>query len=127
MKVYIYRNLGSKYRKSGEVMYSVRDTKTGRVVDHRSFVLLEDVTFRVGKAGQAEVRRTGTKAVHAGVQGTRVPLMTQEGYFELLLEQWIPVYYNPHKVDTFVRLDTFEPIYKAKRAYVSESGVYAQI
>ena len=108
-------------------MYSLKDTKTGRVADRRPFALVEDVTFKVSKAGQARVRRENKKYVHAGVQGTLAPIESIHEFEVTMQGQWIPVYYNPYKVDTFVRKDTLEPIHKAKRVYVGEHGIYAQI
>jgi len=125
MKVYIYRNLGPKFKNT--TMYSLKDTKTGRVADRRPAVLVEDVTFKVSKAGQARVRREQKKYVHAGVQGTVMPLETIHSFEVTMQGQWIPVYYNPYKVDTFIRKDTLEPIHTAKRAYIGEHGIYAQI
>ncbi len=74
----------------------------------------------VQKAGQARVRKTGHKEVHAGVRGELVvdPFLGP-GIMNRLMAGQI-VKYNPYENDTFV-LQNGWPIHKA--AYVLLSSV----
>lgn len=65
MRVDVYFNLHKK-------LWSVRDHKTRRVIEHRRYVALTDVTFHVSPAGNARVRAERKKHVHAWVTGTLV-------------------------------------------------------
>ena len=63
MKVEVYRNLHQK-------CWSVRDCKTGKVVDHVQKIHLEDAELVVRPAGRAKVLREQRKNVHAYSMGT---------------------------------------------------------
>jgi hypothetical protein len=65
MRVSVYFNLHRK-------LFSIRAEEgpaKGRVIGHARGVTLDNVTYHVGKAGQAKVRETGRKNVHATVRG----------------------------------------------------------
>lgn len=64
-RVFVYRNLN----RGG---FSVRGVASGLVVAHAEGVQLADARFRVGEGGRARVLRTGTRNVHAGVEGDLV-------------------------------------------------------
>ena len=51
-------------------MYSLRDKKTRRVVDHQSFIILKDCKFHVSLTGRERVLREKRKNVHAWIEGT---------------------------------------------------------
>lgn len=66
MRVSVYFNLHRK-------LFSVRAEQgpsKGLVIGHAEGVTLDNVTYHVGKAGQAKVRATGQKNIHATVRGT---------------------------------------------------------
>ncbi len=65
MRVYLYWNLHKH-------LFSVRNTKTGLVVDHARRVKMTNVTFAVGQKGRERVLAEGRKNVHAGVRGEQV-------------------------------------------------------
>lgn len=50
-------------------LWSVQDTKTGRVVDRLAHLTVTDATFVVRPAGREKARREGKKNVHAFVVG----------------------------------------------------------
>ena len=60
MKVEVYYNLHRH-------LFSIRHK--GKVIGHRRYVSLSDVTFAVQPAGRKKVLETGQKNVHAFVRG----------------------------------------------------------
>lgn len=96
-KVRMYWNLHKK-------IWSVQDCKTGRVTDHVPALTLADAKFVVRKAGQERVRREGKKNVHAFAVG-HISLNNGTAVFG-----GRKVSYNPYKNDTFVCIDTGEPV-----------------
>lgn len=93
MKVFVYFNLHRK-------MWSVRNVKTGRVIDHTDYIVLTDVTFKVSQAGRQRVLREKKKNVHAGVQGY---VASNEDIKSIrILGKQANVTYNPYKYDSFV-------------------------
>ena len=92
MRSNVYYNLHKK-------CYSIREQ--GLVADHVDSIVLKDCRFNVAPAGQAKVRRTGVKNVHATVSG--IIRFQMEKYFEEYGD-FESITYNPFKYDTFVRL-----------------------
>ena len=94
----VYRNLHLP-----GVVYSLKLSSSGRVVLHSGRLVMKDCTFTVQPAGQARVRKTGSKVVHAGVTGTVVtdPVESAELYARLIRSR-ATAYYNPMVTDTFV-------------------------
>ena len=98
--VFVYRNLNFK---------CLSVMQDGIVRCHVDNIVLEDCEFRVGKKGQAKVRETGSKNVHAKVKGTLVP------YPEDILEmEWDNIYYNPYTCDEFIHQATGTHVKAAK-------------
>jgi hypothetical protein len=89
--IFVYRNLHAK-------CLSVQ--QDGIVRCHVENIVLEDCEFRVGKAGQAKVRETKSKNVHAKVKGHIVP-----NPHDILDMGWTSVYYNPYKTDEFTDME----------------------
>ena len=86
-------------------------------------VALTNVTFIVQPAGHARVRESGMRNVHAFVKGelvsetrNQLPLRNRAG--------WKRAYYNPHKVDSFVDMQTGEALEHATAVYMVGSKVY---
>lgn len=111
MKVEVYKNLHKN-------CWSVRDNKTGKVIDHVNYVHLDDATFVVRPAGRAKVLQEKRKNVHAFIKGTasflsehvdKVPYATQ-------------ICYDPYKYDSFVIADSEEPIFTANTVYLNNKG-----
>jgi hypothetical protein len=85
-KVFIYWNLHKQ-------LWSVKDTKTQKVIGHAESVMLTDCTFKVSEAGRQRVLREKRKNVHAGVVGTLTGVVPR-GTGDV-------AYYNPYKQDCF--------------------------
>jgi hypothetical protein len=109
-RVFVYRNI-----RTG--LYSIRDCRTGRVVDRRAEVWLADATFRVSQAGRLRVLREGRKNVHAGVRG-RLLACNPGG---VACDR--PVRYNPYRVTTFVDPDG-SPVTASPLARLADGRAY---
>lgn len=112
-RVEVYRNLHTG-------TWSVRDTRTGRVVAHPNRVAVRDAVFVVRPAGRAKVLAEGRKNVHAFVRGTlaEAPDALPEGAVE--------AYYNPYRFDSFVDRVTEAPLTSAELVVLDvEDGVHA--
>jgi hypothetical protein len=131
MKGYVqaYRNLNKKLSKQvgngidpkatgSQPVYSVRGND-GLVKKHLCHFALWDCTLRVSGKGKQRVRDEKRKNVHAYIQG-REGWNEEEQRWENIGPNctWIidsvAITYNPYKYDTFVRVDTGEPVRKAK-------------
>ena len=103
MKVKVYWNLHKK-------VYSIQHN--GRVIEHTRQIVLDNVVFRVQKAGREKVLRERRKNVHAYVCGEIGELGGKCGE---------RISYNPYEGDKFV-MDQ-EPIEKAEKVLLtSENG-----
>jgi len=102
--VKVYYNLHKK-------TFSVQ--KDGRIIMYADYVKLKDVTFKVREGGKERVRKEKKKNVHAFVIGTLLD------YCEWPCENMPTetndhvITYNPYEYDSFVRLDTKEPVFSA--------------
>ena len=90
-KVRVYWNLHKK-------CWSIQDTKSGLVIDHRYDVTLEQAKFVVRKGGQKRVREESKKNVHAFAVG----YIAQEQDIDSSTYHH-KVSYNPYKNDFFMR------------------------
>lgn len=122
-RVFVYFNLHKQ-------MYSVRDKKTRRVIDHKKELWLENCNFKVSEAGRQRVLKEKRKNVHAGIEGTIIQKppcvksssviffadrdnMTFTGYKNGF------VTYNPYQSPFFFDKDTDEYVHSAKYVYLS--------
>jgi hypothetical protein len=105
MKVEVYFNLHKK-------LFSVRDCKTGRVVDRVCNIWIENPEFVVRKAGREKVLREKKKNVHAFVRGKWIQNLLVEDASKILdhREHSQEVTYNPYKYDSFVTKHDAKPI-----------------
>jgi hypothetical protein len=108
MKVEIYRNLHNN-------CWSVRDNKTGIVIEHVRHLHIKDATLVVRPAGRERVLQEGRKNVHAFVKGEvcttgEVPLNICE------------VVYNPYKHSSFVEKVTGKSVYTATHIFLTSLG-----
>ena len=101
-RVYVYWNLHKH-------LFSVKDTRTGRVVCHAHMVEIQDATVAVSQAGRARVLRERRKNVHAGVRGT-VTWLVEDWPCDLQMTGWTRITYNPYKYDSFVRASDEQPV-----------------
>ena len=100
MRAYVYWNLHKH-------VFSVRNTRTGRVFIHARDVKIYNATFAVSPAGRARVLREKRKNVHAGVRGEMSMGPTSEFGS---LRGWTRITYNPYKYDSFVRASDERPV-----------------
>ena len=112
MKVFCYRNLHKK-----GVIYSVKNTKTNKVIDWVENIVLKDVELKVSQAGRNRVLKEKRKNVHAGVKGTIFTIPLSEDL------KWEKAYYNPYKYNSFVDSE-LEPIYVVKYAKLQHDGLW---
>jgi len=118
IKVEVYYNLHKN-------VFSVRHK--GKVLYHRRYVALTDVTFAVQPAGRKKVIDTGQKNVHAFVRGT-LTNYSDISHTNLSNE----VTYNPYKYETFVSKDNEKPIFNSKSVFLykgfnSSPHIYTEV
>ena len=112
-QVQVYRNLHTG-------TYSIR--YRGLVVGHYDIVAIVQPTFRVQPGGRARVLREKRKNVHAFVVGKLVPFWDYP-----TAEEATRISYNPYKNETFIRVDTGEPVKDALMCWLTPDGVFAQL
>lgn len=110
MKVEVYRNLHKN-------CWSIRDPKTGRVVDHVPYICIKDAKLVVRPAGRAKVLKEQRKNVHAFIRGTAA-LVKEMNVFQKLQQ----ISYNPYKYDSFIYTDSETPIYDSDYIYLDDDG-----
>jgi len=113
-KVFCYRNLMRK-----GIVWSVRDVKSGLVIDRVSSVILKNVHLKVSQAGRARVLASKRKNVHAGIQGQRMN-RAPKGV-------WVQAQYNPYKSDSFVLTDSGRAIGTAMYARLTQTGLWVML
>lgn len=124
MLCYVYRNLHRK----GHV-YSIKAQEgeySGRVIGYASAIHIETAIFVVSQAGRERARREKKRNVHAGILGyikavdqyiQRLPNnLTTHGYKKMLGDDLVT--YNPFKHETFILMNTNEPIYYARKCNI---------
>ena len=104
-RVNVYFNLHKR-------LFSV--TQGGIVQFHSDAITILDARFLVGKAGQAKVRATGRKNVHAKVSGYIATHVHAIHIPRLIRDNgWRKAYYNPYETDTFIDYADKIPLNKA--------------
>lgn len=86
-------------------------------------VALSNVKFAVQPAGQRKAREEGVKNVHAFIRGD---LIAENGGQEhpKVKGLYRKARYNPQTTDTFVDVETGEPLYEADAVIMAGSTVY---
>ena len=121
MKVEVYRNLHKN-------CWSVRDNTTGRVLRHVDEIHLLDADLVVRPAGREKVLREKRKNVHAFAKGDvtawipRLPEGWHLNKDEYEAYDTTQIIYNPYLYDSFVYVDSKEPIFRAERIYLTKKG-----
>ena len=110
MKVEVYKNLHKN-------CWSVRNNKTGRVIDYVDSIHIEDATLVVRPAGRARVLKEHKKNVHAFIRGE----LTDDRFMAVGL---VKVIYNPYEYDHFIRTDNGEAIYEWDKVLFTIHGAY---
>jgi CRISPR/Cas system-associated protein Csm6 len=119
MKVFVYYNL----HKHCWSVKALEGPKRGRVIDHRHYLVLHNVQWRVGAKGRERVRREQRKHVHAGAVGILAP----EAHVDMMAggRQLVRVSYNPYTHETFREVVSQRPIHTSAGAYFCDKMVYA--
>ena len=109
MIVEVYRNLHTG-------SWSIRDSKTGLVVDHAEQVCLAGAKLVVQPAGRAKVLREQRKNVHAFIKGEQVDVVAGPHHPDQRVS------YNPYKCGSFVLKATGEPVTEADSVTLTAGG-----
>ncbi len=115
MLVDVYRNLNDE-------CLSIRSREPeqyGTVIDHRDFVVVDDVEFVVQPAGRERVREEERKNVHAFVRGR---LADDQSWRP---NNAVEITYDPYRFDTFVTTSEYDSVSSADHVVVSPNGVRA--
>ena len=121
----IDRGWSEAYYDLHDGLFSVR--QNGLVVVHADNVWLTDCRFSVQPAGNAKVRATGVKNVHAFVRGnyTGHDLDFPYDYTEYLTGIGFRLaYYNPRTLTSFVDYDTHEPLSEASAVVLINKRIF---
>lgn len=113
-RVKVYRNIRKQ-------IFSVLDKKSGRLITHEPSLVLTNVEFKVGKAGQKRVRLEKQKNVHAYVIGDYIGTIDTN---EVNISDFMLVFYNPYLTDTFMIVEGNIPIFNAKKCYLINGKCY---
>jgi hypothetical protein len=113
--VFVYRNIRTK-------TYSIKDVKSGLVIDRRdSGFLIQAAELVVSKAGRERVLREKVKNVHAGVRGF---FNTMEDDYELPPHA-VKITYDPYKMAFFhIKDNPHKAVHYAESVYFMKSGLY---
>ena len=113
MKVEVYKNLHKN-------CWSVRDNKTGKVIDYVVNIHLADAKLVVRPAGRKRVLREQRKNVHAFIKGD----ITTVGGVPIDICE---VVYNPYEHMSFIEKVSGKPIHNAKNVFLTSLGkVYVE-
>jgi len=103
--------------------FSVKDAKLNIVLFHCNGIVLNNVTYQVGKAGRDRVRQEGVKNVHAYVCGEIDSLNTRCFNFD----NFTQLYYRPEDVDNFVlKNDWSVNVWKSDFAVMDSKKVFIE-
>jgi len=113
--VFVYRNIRTK-------TYSIKDVKSGLVIDRRdSGFIIQAAELVVSKAGRERVLREKVKNVHAGVRGF---FNTMEDDYELPPHA-VKITYDPYKMAFFhIKDNPHKAVHYAESVYFMKSGLY---
>jgi hypothetical protein len=121
----IDRGWSEAYYDLHDGLFSVR--QNGLVVVHADNVWLTDCKFAVQPAGNAKVRSTGVKNVHAYVRGHYIghDLDFPTDYEEYLYSiGYNRGHYSPKQVTSFIDYFTREPIYEAAAVVLIDKKIF---
>ena len=101
----------------------MKNIKTQKVEDRRTFIILSDVVLKVSESGRKRVIKDKAKNVHAGVVG-----MNNVDINQLDLNQtWMQLKYNPYFTPQFGLYDDENGclmVFKAPYAILNEQGLW---
>jgi hypothetical protein len=115
MRVQVYWNIRKR-------VWSIKDKKKQKVIDHKDSLSLSNCKFIVQQGGRERVLKEKQKNIHAFVEGDI------ENDTKDLTTQ---VTYNPYRDTTFIKKDTKEPIFNAERVNLNvlqtKQGKFPQV
>ena len=111
MTVKVYRNLNRK-----GVVWSLKDPKTGLVVDRVTTAYLSNAKMLVSEVGRMRVLKERRKNVHAYVKGTRLKCAPK-------VSGWTRVAYNPYRQENF-ETSTGRKVCEARYVKFTKNGCY---
>lgn len=114
-KYYYYRNL----HKPGYFSVKLR----GKIVSHQQVIKLTNAQFIVSGKGSAKVKSTGVRNVHAYVAVDDYQPCNEE---DITLDGMERISYYPHSNDSFVWVDTNEPVSHVFSGYLVNGQVFAR-
>lgn len=115
MKVRVYRNLHKQ-------CYSLQDPKTRLVIGYQTDLFLKNCTFKVSLTGNAKVRSTKQKNVHAFICGDLANYDQTKDQQDFSLFR--KLVYDPYRYTSFVDSVTKKPIKSASLVFLSQDGAY---
>jgi hypothetical protein len=132
MKVLGFKDREIVGGKWSEAYYDLHDGKfsmcqSGLVVVHADNIWLKDCKLAVQPSGNAKVRETGVKNVHAYVRGHYMDhdIDFPEDYTRYLFQMGYRLaYYNPKKVTSFVDWDTGKELYEASAVVLIDKQIF---
>ena len=115
----VYRNLHTD-------TWSLVDRESGKVAAHPAEAIIMDARLIVQPAGNAKVRKTKKKLVHAYVRGWRGSFDELQDLNIKALDKGVKITYNPYQHTSFVVAETNTPIQAADWVYLaSDKTVWA--
>ena len=97
--VHVYRNLHKD-------LFSIRDSKSMKVIDYQPKVILEGCSFVIQESGRKRALRFKQRNVHAFIKGNLIESISN-------IHDIREITYNYRLYDSFIYRDTLEPITKA--------------
>jgi len=104
-----YNQIVEVYWNLHKLCWSVRDRRSRLVIEHSKSIILEDCFLKVSEKSRQRVIQSNCKNVHAYIAGT---------ISKLSVEEWLDkqntyrkLTYNPYRFESFVDLESLEPIY----------------
>lgn len=115
----VYRNLHTG-------TWSVVDRVSGKVADHPDEAIILAARLVVQPAGNAKVRKTKKKFVHAYVRGERGSFDELQALHIKALDKGVKITYNPYEHTSFVVAGSHTPVHTADWVYLaSDKSVWA--
>ena len=115
-KVFVYKNLHKD-------CWSIK--QDGLVKAHTDNVTLYNVMMKVNQRGRERTIREQRKNVHAGISGYLSAKFFSDVWDDISEDELIEITYNPYKHETFVQVETGEPVYEAKAVFTNPFKVEA--
>jgi hypothetical protein len=113
----VYENINQS-KKLKKKVYSIRDSKTKKVIAHVEEISLVDCTYHVSESGRQRVIKQKRKNVHAYIRGR-----VSAAY----LTNPIKAKYNPYLWGYFYIESRGTKIVESKIAHLTSGGLYVEL